>query len=574
MPDDNAVELIKRGSARFARRASLDTLRQEIALNFAPQHASWTTQQELGDDFAAHLVDGTPLIIAEDYVGQIGAMLRPAGRQWFWHRTAHESVNEDPEVRDYLDWRSRQLMRLLFERSTGAEGALTEADQFYGLFGDAVLSIDYATHERRSLVIQHHHSKDATWEVGKDNRADVITRREIMPARVIMARFSQQGLDKPLHHSIKEACEKDGSRTFEIRHEVLPASEYDAYIKPRSRARKDGYVSVWVDVTNAQIIRETHTETFRYVIPRAARRYGYPYGISRATLIALPDSRLIQQQALAILEAAERQVNPPIIAASETFRGTPQLKPFSINYYDRSYDARTGPPLAPLELAKNFRLGVDALLRTEAQIARAFRLDRIRFPDTRNSKTTEEAQFLINEFVRAAVPMFAPMKSEYSDELLYEADRLVQQANGYADRDAPEALKSMDPQEMVFAWENPLTDMMERQTTQRIAEIATVAQTIAGVEAAASQVQALAQVDTDAMFRSGVVSLGGSQWLLSEARLKAKQAALAQAQQMQQMVAAAPNVAQAIDSGVSAAAAASEITLMAEPGMPLLPAPV
>lgn len=573
MADDNATELCKRGDARFARRQSLDTFRQEIALNFAPQHASWTTALNLGDDFAAHLMDGTPLIVAEDYVGMIGSMLRPAGRQWFWHRTVYDEVNNDPEVRDYLDWRSTQLMRFLFERGTGAEGALTEADTFYGLFGDAVLSVDYATAKRDRMVVQHFHSKDATWEIGPENKPDTITRKELLPARVIKARFST-GADKKLHRSIEDACDKGSDQTFEIRHEVLPANEYDSYIKRGSMRKKDGWVSVWIDATNKQVIRETYTETFRYVIPRATRRYGYPYGISRATMIALPDARLIQQQALAILEAAEKQVNPPLVAYSDVFRGDVGLKPYTINWADKSYDERNGQPLYPIELAKNFNLGVDSLMRTEAQIARAFRLDRIRFPDTRNSKTVEEAQFLINEFVRSAVPMFAPMKSEYSDEVLYEADRLVEMAGGYSDREVPEQVKDLGPDAVMFQWENPLTDMLERAKAQKVAEITQLGATVASLEAAAAQSPSLIQVDTGKMYRDGVVALGGATWLLNERQAAQKSEAGAKANAMREAVAAAPNIAQVIDSGVGAAQAASEIPVMSEPGMPLLPPPV
>jgi hypothetical protein len=88
MSDDNAVELIRRSDRRFSKRAQLDSFRQEVALNFAPWLAEWTTELQLGDDYAAHLIDGTPLLLARDFVGQIGAMLRPPGKQWFWHRTA------------------------------------------------------------------------------------------------------------------------------------------------------------------------------------------------------------------------------------------------------------------------------------------------------------------------------------------------------------------------------------------------------------------------------------------------------------------------------------------------------
>lgn len=569
MSDDNAVELIKRGDARFGSRQSLDSFRQELALNFAPHHASWTTEQTLSDDFASHLIDGTPLIIAGEYTGMIGSMLRPAGRQWFWHRTMDQDLNDQVDVRDYLDWRSGVMMRALYDRVTGAEGALTEADEFYGLFGDAVIAVDYANARREALSIAHYHSKDVTWEIGPDNKPDTITRKENVSARSIVARFSQP-IDR-VHQKIKEQAEKDGSTMFPIRHEVLPAAEYDAYVKRKPRPAKEGWVSVWIDVTNRHVMRESYTTTFRYVIPRAGRRYGFPYGISRATMIALPDSRLIQQQALAILEAAEKQVNPPLVAYSDTIRGDISMKSYGITWVDRTYDDRTGAPVTPLELAKNFKLGVESLMRTEAQLARAFKLDRMRFPDTRASKTVEEARFLIDEFVRGAVPLFSPMKSEYSDELLYEIDALVDQANGYSNREKPDVLRD---QPMTFSWDNPLTDMMERQKAQKIAEVSQIGQTVAAFEAAAAQTPALQQVDTDKMFRDGALGIGTASWLLTPAKVKAKKAAAEKAMAQQQMLAAAPNIAQLVDSGVNAAQAAADIPNLSEPGMPMLPPPV
>lgn len=574
MADDNAVELIKRGDARFAARASLDALRQEIALNFAPQHASWTETLDLGRDFAAHLVDGTPLIVARDFCDMIGATLRPPGRQWFWHRTPYSDINERPENRDYLDWRSQQLMRFMTERSTGFGGAMDEADDFYGLFGDAVLAVDYATPKRRSLSVQHYHSKDAAWEIGSDNEPDTITRKEMLLPRVIKARFSSS-IDKPLHHSIDDAAEKAPMQPLEVRHEVMPAEEYDAYVKRSGGAKRPGrWVSVWIDVRNAQILRETFPENFRYVIPRAGRRYGHAYGISRATMIALPDARLIQAQAAVLLEAAEKQVDPPIIAYGDVIRGSPDLRSRSINFVDAAYDERKGQPIYPLELAKNFRLGIEEMMRTEGRIGRAFSLDRMRYPDTRNTKTVEEAAFLIDEYVRSVVPMFEPMKSEYSDAVLYVADALVEAANGYVGREMPPDLKGLSREEMLFSWENAISDMLERQKVQRISQVAQVGQTIAGYEAAAQQVPALQQVDSETMMRDGVVAVGGSGWIMAKRKLEAKREAIAASNAQAQMVAAAPNIAQLVDSGVNAAEAASNIPMIAGQDIGLMPEPV
>jgi len=566
MADDNAVELIKRSDGRFSKRQNLDSLRHEIALNFAPHLAEWTGPLIMGDDFCAHMADGTPLLIARDYIGQIGATLRPPGKQWFWHRTQDDDLNEDPEVRTYLDWRSNQMRRVMFDRITGTEGALSAADEFYGLFGDAVLAFDL-TPDRSAIRAQNFHTKDCVWAIGANNTADTITRKEVLPARVIKQRFPLKS-DK-LHEKVVEACDKSPDTEFELRHEVLPAYEYDSYIKRSPLKKQDGWVSVWIDVANRVVIREAYHPTMRYVVPRAGKRHGWPYGFSRATMAALPDARMLQQQAVAIMEAAEKQLSPPLIAYSDAIRGDIRLD--GITWVDRNYDSRSGAPVEPLELGKNFNLGVDAILRTEQQLIRAFMLDRLRMPDTRTSKSTMEVSFLIDEYVRSSLPLFGPMKSEYSDEVLYEVDRLVEIAGGYAARQKPKALQDM---EMSFAWDNPLTDMLERQKAQKLSEAATLIQTGAAVEAAAQQVPSVGQMDVGRAVRSSLIGVGVADWLKTEKQVKQDAEARAQAQQMEQAMAQAPNLADVVHRGAQAAQIASDIPNPAEPSMPLLPAPV
>lgn len=567
MADDNAVELIRRGDARFNNRRSLDSLRQEIALNFAPHLAEWTSPLNLGDEYCSHLADGTPLLVASEYVGMIGSMLRPSGKQWFWHRTPFEDLNTDPELRDYMDWRSLTMNRIMFDRVTGAERALTAADEFYGLIGDAVISVDW-NETLDSLRILNHHTKDTAWDIGSENKPDTLTRKEYPAARVIKRRFSRPG-DK-IDNKIEEACEQDGSKEFEIRHEVLPAEEYDAYVKRKGKADRKGWVSVWVDVTHKRVMRETYTPTFRYVIPRAGARSRFPYGFSRATMIALPDSRMIQQMAVAVIEAAEKQLSPPLIATKDAIRGTIALD--GITWVDGKYDERMGDPLRALELGKNFKLGLEQQMRIEAQIARAFKLDRLRYPDTRASKTKEEAAFLIDEFVRAAVPMFSPMKAEYSDELLYEVDALIELAGGYKARPKPETLRG--PNMMMFQWDNPLTDMIERQKAARLSEIGMLVQTAVGIEVSAQQAPSVGQIDVSKALRETVISVQAASWLKSEKQAKRDADAAAEANAEREALANAPNVAQVIKSGAEAAQIASGIPNPAEPAYPMLPAPV
>lgn len=557
--DQRAKDLCSRSAKRFSARSHLDSLRQEVARNFFPWLASWTTEMNLGEDLASDLVDGSPLIIARDFIGQIGAMLRPPGKQWFWHRTEIEDINNDIECRSYLDWRSRQMMRIIFDRVTGAKRALKQADEFFGGFGDAVLSVDLSA-AQDSLRVRSYHVKDAVWSVGPDNRIDTIARKEAISARNMIARFKMRG-DKGVHEAVDAAAVTDPDHIFQIEHHVLPARDYYGSDK------KKGFVSVWIDVSNEHILREVDQKTFRYVVPRWVTLPHSAYGLSMATTIALPDARLIQQQALAILEAAEKQVNPPLIATTDAIRGDVAMMSGGITWVDKAYDERTGDPLRALDMGKNFGLGVDSLMRTEQQLNRAFYLDVLRMPDTRRTKSTAEVQFLIDEYIRAALPLFEPMQTEYNEAFLYECDQLIDLAGGYAEREMPEQVKRAG---MQYIWDNPLSDMQERQKAQMVGEVSQLGQTIAALEAAASQVPSLKQVDAAKMFRESVMAIGGSAWLMSEEDAAKAAAEGQQANAMKEMAAAAPDIAKVVDSGVGAAEAAAGIE--AQLGIPILSA--
>jgi len=566
MADENAIELVKRGDRKFSARVQLDTMRQEIALNFAPYLASWTTDLVLGDDYASHLVDGTPMLLARDFIGQIGAMLRPPGKQYAWHRAFDNELNEQPEVREYLDWRSRQMMRILHDRTTGYMRATKQADEFFGLFGDAVLSLDYASAQMDQLRVRAWHTKDVAWSMGDDDRAEVITRREMVPARLIAQRFPKA----EQHENVKKALDKDPDQCFQLRHEVMPAAEYDAYRK-RALKRSDGWVSIWIDAEHQTILSEKSCPTRRYVIPRWVTLPQWSYAISPCSVVALPDARLLQQQALALLEAAEKSVNPPLVAYQDAIRGDVSLAAGDITWVDREYDSRSGQPVEAISLSKNPALGVDVMMRTEQQITRAFFLDRIRMPDTTRTKSTLETQFLIDEYVRSALPLFAPMQVEYNDAMLFEADEMIDRAGGYGGRDLP---ADLDPKSLTFQWDNPLSDMIERQKANVAQEVASIGQAIAAIEAAAQQAPALAQIDTTKMFREVVIALKGAGWIKSEDELEGAVAGQADANAQAGMMSQAAGMAPLISAGAQAAKVASEaVPLAAEPNYPLLPAP-
>lgn len=81
--DNNGKELMKRCKRLFERKSTFDSLCQEIASNFYSARADFTTQINLGDEFASHQVDSYPELVRRDLANAFASMLRPSNQQWF-----------------------------------------------------------------------------------------------------------------------------------------------------------------------------------------------------------------------------------------------------------------------------------------------------------------------------------------------------------------------------------------------------------------------------------------------------------------------------------------------------------
>ena len=66
----------------FAKKAPLNTLHQEIADQFYPERADFTTKRSLGTDFAANLMTSYPVLCRRDLGDQFSSMLRPTAKEW------------------------------------------------------------------------------------------------------------------------------------------------------------------------------------------------------------------------------------------------------------------------------------------------------------------------------------------------------------------------------------------------------------------------------------------------------------------------------------------------------------
>jgi hypothetical protein len=243
---------------------------------------------------------------------------------------------------------------------------------------------------------------------------------------------------------------------------ICEADMYD------DQARGFPYWSIYYDCSHQKVLEATPTWNIEYAIPRWKRVSGSQYAYSPATVIALPDARLIQAMTLTLLEAGEKAVNPPIIATQDAVRSDVALYAGGMTWIDYEYDEKTGEALRPMPLKTDgIPLGVDMQRDARALIMQAFFLNKINLPrpETAKEMTAYEIGQRIQEYIRGALPIFAPMEAEYNGaicELTW--DLLFRNGAFGSPFDMPRSLRGAEIQ---FRFESPLHDLIEQAKGQK-----------------------------------------------------------------------------------------------------------
>lgn len=518
--DDNAKELMKRGNKLFEQKAPFDSLCQEIAVNFYSARADFTARIELGTEFASHQVDSYPELVRRDLANAFASMLRPSNQQWF---EAHvdDQLEEDRNVRAYLEYMNKVTARIIYDPETNMRRTAAEADNDLAAFGNAVISI-VDNKDRNGIVMRAWHLRDCAWAEDEIGRVSAMHRKQ----KITLANLARQFGENKVPMKWRHKLDKDPLTEITIRHCAIEKELYSPYGNKKTFGGMP-YVSVWY-TEEGELLAEIPEPVMPYIVPRWSKVSTSQYAFSPATIIALPNARLIQRMMLTLIEAAEKTVDPPLVATHEAIKSEVDLSAGGITWVDREYDERLGEAIRPLNLGRNVGLGVDLLERQRQMLAEAFYLSKINLPQSRE-KTAYETARLVEEYVRNALPLFEPLEDEYNATLLDAVMARGLRLGAYGPPDMiPEPLRGQDVR---FRFVNPLREAMAKRKVMAF-------QDSMGILAAAAQIkpEALAQVDVNAMLRDALQGAGApAGWFKPEEQMAAEQAAAQQMQQMQQM---------------------------------------
>jgi Bacteriophage head to tail connecting protein len=518
--------LIECGDELFSKRSTLVSMWQDVAENFYPERADFTVNRSIGDGFADDLMTSYPVLIRRDLGNSLGSMMRPTNIEWFKLRCKDEQY-EDVAARQWLEWATGIQRRAMYDRASMFKRASKEADHDMAAFGQSVKTVEL-NREANGLLFRNWHLRDVAWAENSEGKVATIHRKWKPAAATLCDLYRDR-----VHPKVAEKMIGGKKKPFaeiNCRHIVLP-SEMCAGESYAGANKQLPFVEITLDADNMHIMEMVGLSYQKYIIPRWQTVSGNQYSFSPATVVGLPDARLLQSMVRTVLEAGEKFVNPPMVAVQEAIRGDVSIYAGGITWVDSQYDERLGEVLRPLTQDKSGApLGLDLQQDIRMMLSEAFFLNKLNLPQQGPEMTAYEVGQRVQEYIRHASPLFEPLEDE-DNAATCEAvfDLMLRHGAFGRPEDIPQSIRGTETE---FRFESPLHDAIERQKGQRFQEaMGLLSQTIPLDETAS------AHFNIAAAFRDVTKGLGvPAAWMRTEEEAEQQIASMQEQRAAEQML--------------------------------------
>lgn len=543
--DTRAKEVIKMGDKLFANKRQLDNLFQELALNFYPERADFTDKRNVGAETSDHLFSSFPVLARREFGNMLDTFLFP--EKFFSIHVDDEDLDNGDYERRFLEHLTNIQYRAMVEPHANLIIARGQTNHDLATFGNGVLKFGLNL-ARNGLLYSNHHLRDCAWSDNAEARTDVMHRNWSPSARQLVKTFGNK-----VHGDVQRAYEKDPEKPFRCRHVVLPSRLYHY----RSRGgREFPFVSLYVECETETVLEEIGLNYFCYNVPRWQTVSGSQYGTSMATAVLLPDGRTIQVIMRTLREAGEKFVDPPMIGIGDAIRGDLGLYAGGFTNVDAQYDERLGEVLRPLTQNHSaMPIGFEIAAALKDDISKGWFLDKIKLPETNYQMTATQVRRIIQEHVRAASPISAPLQMSYNNPVCDGTFQVLAWEGAFPFDQMPDSLQGRD---LKFKFRSPLDELVQQNEADTYVDIRDrIYLPAVQLDPSLKKIADLETATRDAMRAGG----WNAKWFLPKEAVAQERQDLEQQQEMATLaedVSTAGQVAQQAGKGVDALANAGQ----------------
>lgn len=205
-----------------------------------------------------------------------------------------------------------------------------------------------------------------------------------------------------------------------------------------------------------------------------------------------------------------------------------------VTWVDAEYDEKLGDALRPLTTDRGgLAFGMDMIARMSDLLKEAFYLNKIMLPPVGDAMTATEVRIRTEEYVRAALPLFEPLETDYNGALCEKTWNILMREGAFGNL-REEMPKELQGQDISFSFQTPLQSAQEREKAASFQEL--IQLLAAGIQVDQKLVM---EVDTRRAFRdaaNGIIP--DADWIVPEDLSAQALEGAQQAQQLQELAGA------------------------------------
>lgn len=399
--DSRADDLMREFEQMSSDRGVWEEHWREIAERVLPRQ-DWfqASNKTPGEKRTEKVFDATAGLALERFAAAMESMLTPRTQRWHKLKTKDPALADNGDVQKYLDEVTNIIFQVRYNPKANFASQAHENYMSLGAFGTGAIFIDdmVGSNIRYKAI----HLSEIYFAENFSGMIDKVSRKFEMTARQIAQRWGYESLPE----KIKTALEKSPEQKFEVLHCVKPNETF----KPgRVDYRGMPYASYYMTFEGRQILSEGGYRTFPYAVSRYVTAPKEIYGRSPA-MIVLPEIKMINEMSKTVIRAAHKIVDPPLLLQEDGVLQAFNARPGALNY--GGVNERGEQLVQPLQTGGRVDFGMDMMEQRRRVINDAFLITLFQILVEAPNMTATEAMLRAQEKGALLAPTMGRQQSE------------------------------------------------------------------------------------------------------------------------------------------------------------------
>jgi hypothetical protein len=366
--DQNAQDVIAEQESAAGFRGHYEQTWEQIARRVLPAYATEFGGQNRfrpvpGVQHTEEMVDSTAALALTRFAAAMESMLTPGSSTWHTIVPSNPLLMKDRATRLWCEDVTRLLFKLRYAATANFASQKHEDYMMLGAFGTGCLFIDALdSRVEKGLRYRAVHLGQCYFKENHQGIIDTNYRKFDLTARQAIQQFGTAQLPEVI---VKAAANpRNQMQRYWFIHKVAPREDYEPGRKDRAGMP---YTSCYVSVTGKQTVADGGYYSFPYAISRYVTGPGELYGRSPA-MLALPTIKSLNEMKKSVLKQGHRTVDPVLLAHDDGILDTFSLRPGALNPGGVNAD---GKPLVHVLPTGNLAVG-DKMMEAEKLVINDF----------------------------------------------------------------------------------------------------------------------------------------------------------------------------------------------------------